>query len=132
VNTKPKSIATPSQPPVVKQELRPEKVATPPTTTKPTSQLGSVSPSIKTQQPPKNAALPLYVVQVFSSPSRDDADEWLQSLREKKVPNGYIVEQPIKGRPWYRVRFGEYTTRQDAEAAALRYGITQPWIARVR
>lgn len=81
------------------------------------------------KDPPKNA---LYVVQVFSSPSRDDADEWLQILRERSVTDGFITEQKLGGEAWYRVRFGQYTTRKDAEAAAQQLGFSNPWIARVR
>lgn len=75
---------------------------------------------------------PAWVVQVFASPSRDDAEEWLQQLREQRVPDGYIVEQKVKGQSWYRVRFGQYATRDEAEQAAMNRGFRQPWIARVR
>lgn len=81
---------------------------------------------------PSASANPLYVIQVFSSPSRDDADEWLQSLLEKNVSNGYITEQKIKGQPWYRVRFGQFSTRESAESEAIRLGFREPWIARIR
>lgn len=83
-----------------------------------------------TPAPSKNQ--PLFVVQVFSSPSRDDADEWLQMLKEKSIADGYITEQQIKGKSWFRVRFGQYGNREDAEAAAIRFGFRQPWIARIR
>lgn len=73
-----------------------------------------------------------YVIQVFSSPSRSDAAEWLQLLREKQVADGRIVEQKIKGESWYRVRFGSFDNRSDAEAQARKLGFRQPWIARVR
>lgn len=81
---------------------------------------------------PSTSGNPLYVIQVFSSPSRDDADEWLQSLLEKNVSNGYITEQKIKGQPWYRVRFGQFSTRESAESEAIRLGFREPWIARIR
>ncbi|MBN9401072.1 MAG: SPOR domain-containing protein ['Candidatus Kapabacteria' thiocyanatum] len=83
-----------------------------------------------TPAPSKNQ--PLFVVQVFSSPSRDDADEWLQMLKEKSISDGYIAEQQIKGKAWFRVRFGQFGNREDAEAAAIRFGFRQPWIARIR
>ncbi len=82
--------------------------------------------------PAASTANALWVVQVFSSPSRDDADEWLQTLREKRVQDGYIVEQTLRGQPWFRVRFGQFPTREGAEAAAVNLGFRQPWIARVR
>lgn len=90
------------------------------------------APQISTSAPPPTKAKPLYVVQVFSSPSKDDAEEWLQSLRDKKVNDGYITEQQIKGQPWYRVRFGQFERKEDAEAAAMNMGFSQPWVARIR
>jgi septal ring-binding cell division protein DamX len=87
-------------------------------------------PAIKTTA--STSGNPLYVIQVFSSPSRDDADEWLQSLLEKNVSNGYITEQKIKGQSWYRVRFGQFATRESAESEAIRLGFREPWIARIR
>lgn len=83
------------------------------------------------QQTTKSSAQ-LFVVQVFSSPSRDDAEEWLQSLRSKNVADAYITEQKIKGESWYRVRFGQFSTRDAAEAEALRLGFREPWVARIR
>lgn len=73
-----------------------------------------------------------YVVQVFSSPSRDDATEWLEVLRKRNISDGYITEQKIRGDSWYRVRFGSFSTRAAAETEATRYGFRQPWIARIR
>ncbi len=87
-------------------------------------------PTTRTQT--ASAKGPAWVVQVFASPSRDDSEEWLQQLREQRVPDGYIVEQKVKGEPWYRVRFGQYSTRIEAEQAAMNLGFRQPWIARVR
>lgn len=89
------------------------------------------APALATTNP-SSSAKAMWVVQVFSSPSRDDADEWLQSLREKNVKDGYIVEQNLRGQPWFRVRFGQFPTREGAEAAAVNLGFRQPWIARVR
>ena len=102
--------------------------------TKP-AELESTSPVAKeptTRTSTASAKGPAWVVQVFASPSRDDAEEWLQQLREQRVPDGYIVEQKVKGQPWYRVRFGQYATRDEAEQAAMNRGFRQPWIARVR
>lgn len=73
-----------------------------------------------------------WVVQVFSSPSRDDAAEWLQSLQRRSISDGYIVEHDVRGTTWYRVRFGQFATREEAETAAMEAGVQQPWIARIR
>jgi len=90
------------------------------------------SKTMTTRKAQTNATEPAWVVQVFASPSRDDAEEWLQQLREQRIPDGYIVEQKVKGQSWYRVRFGQFATRADAEQAATNRGFAQPWIARVR
>ncbi len=87
-------------------------------------------PSMAITPAPKGT--PVYVVQVFASPARDDAEEWMQILRSRNVRDGFISEQRIKGETWYRVRFGQYSKRQDAEHAALKVGVEQPWIARIK
>lgn len=81
---------------------------------------------------PAPKGTPVYVVQVFSSPARDDAEEWMQILRSRNVRDAFISEQRIKGDTWYRVRFGQFAKRQDAENAALKIGVNQPWIARIK
>ena len=89
-----------------------------------TSALMTITPA------PKGA--PVYVVQVFASPDRQDAEEWLRILRARQVQDATITEQRIKGETWYRVRFGQFGKRQDAEHAALKVGVAQPWIARLK
>lgn len=115
------STAQRSKPPIAKQDQPPKADQAKPKT----------SHVLPTTASPTNGKA-VYVVQVFSSPSRDDADEWLQSLRQKNIPGGYITEQKIKGESWYRVRFGEFATRDAAEGEATRLGFREPWIARVR
>lgn len=89
--------------------------------------------SIRTTPPPtQSRGKEMYVVQVFSSPDRDDAQEQLELLRKKNISDGFVVEQKIRGQHWYRVRFGQYSSRDDAEEAAILNGFRSPWIARVR
>jgi cell division septation protein DedD len=107
----------------------PASSATPPPTTTPI--IGPEPTQLATKDAPVTNE-PMYVVQVFSSPSRDDAEEWAEQLRNKNVSEVYIAEQPIKGQMWYRVRFGRFTRREEAEFAALKVGVAQPWIARIR
>lgn len=121
-----KPVVKPTPSPTLSPSPEPMPVAKP--TPKPA--ISKSSATMKTTSAPKGGAL--FVIQVYSSPSRDDADERLQLLRMKNVSDGYITEQQIKGEPWYRVRFGQFTTRQAAEAEAIRLGLQQPWIARIR
>ncbi len=55
-----------------------------------------------------------YTVQIASFPTMDNAKEMEQSLKSKTYP-AYIkaANLPNKG-TWYRVRVGEFTTKQDA------------------
>jgi cell division septation protein DedD len=97
---------------------------------KPESTLAPRSSGIERNPAPIGGAL--YVVQVHSTPSRDDAEEWLETLREKNIRDAFVVAQEIKGQTWYRVRFGAFAKREAAEEAAISLGIAQPWIARIR
>lgn len=73
-----------------------------------------------------------FSVQIYASPSKEDANRWLEKLRAKDVIDAFISEQMIRDVKWYRVRFGKYNTREEARAAALRYGFAQTWIDRVK
>lgn len=74
----------------------------------------------------------IYIVQIYSSRSKEDASAWLNKLISKSVPDAFISEQTIRDKTWYRVRFGKYSTREEAKNAALRYGYAQTWIDRVK
>lgn len=110
--SEPKPEPKPELTPKSKPEPKPARIQSPTTTT--------------------SDAAAVYVVQVFSSPSRQDADEWLKRLESQQVGDAYLTEQELKGQTWYRVRFGRFSSRVEAEAEALRRGFRQPWIARIR
>lgn len=74
----------------------------------------------------------LFIVQIYSSPSREDAESWLGQLKAQQVPNPIITEQEIKGRTWYRVRYGKFETKEAARTSALELGYSQSWIDRVK
>ncbi len=75
---------------------------------------------------------PVFMVQVYSSPSKDDATERLERLKSRNAANISMSEQLIRGKTWYRVRFGSFASRDEAEAAAKQFGLAQCWIDRVR
>lgn len=129
------SSATAAPPTTSEQVTQPTQPTTSTVAPKPSSKAEPTNREVKqptTRIPPATTNGPAWVVQVFASPSRDDAEEWLQQLREQRIPDGYIVEQKVKGQSWYRVRFGQFATRSEAEQAAGNRGFAQPWIARVR
>lgn len=74
----------------------------------------------------------VYTVQVYSSPSKEDALEWIRKLKDKNISDAFISEQMVRDVKWYRVRFGQYESREQARSAALRYGFAQTWIDRVK
>lgn len=75
---------------------------------------------------------PIYVVQVCATPDLDDAHEWVKILRNRRIDDASITEYRRRSTTWYRVRFGSFANRQDAERAAMKVGVTQPWIARLQ
>lgn len=87
--------------------------------------------SLKTSKSASSAGAQ-WVIQVHSSPSVDDADEWLRQLQSRNVGDGRIEPVTQQGKVWYRVRFGRYATREEAELAALQLGYRNAWIDRVR
>ena len=89
------------------------------------------SSSLKTSKSASSAGAQ-WVIQVHSSPSVDDADEWLRQLQSRNVGDGRIEPVTQQGKVWYRVRFGRYATREEAELAALQLGYRNAWIDRVR
>ena len=73
-----------------------------------------------------------WCVQVFASTNADDADEWNDRLRTKNVYDSRIEIVDRQGQTWYRVRFGRYSTRQEAEQSALSMGFRNAWVNRTR
>ena len=64
--------------------------------------------------------------------SKDDADSWLSLLREKDIQTGYISQQKIRDKTWYRVRFGNFSSQEEASSVAMRYGFSQSFIDRIK
>ena len=73
----------------------------------------------------------VYTIQVYSSPSKEDALDWVNKLKSKNI-QAEVSEQMIRDVKWYRVRFGNYSTREEAKAVALRNGFSQTWIDRIK
>lgn len=86
----------------------------------------------KPESPPSASAQGEYVIQVYSSPSADDADEWLQQLRKRSINDGFISSQSVRGQTWYRVRFGKFATRDEADVRASQLGFSNVWVVRVK
>jgi septal ring-binding cell division protein DamX len=74
----------------------------------------------------------LFVVEVYSTPSQTDANEWLNLLKKKKVSDCFITKRLIRDKMIYRVRFGSYETKSEALEASRKLGFTSSWIDRIR
>jgi septal ring-binding cell division protein DamX len=106
---------TPTKKPVSKK-VRPKRVAQKTTPTR------TSRPNVKG----------LFMVQVYSSPSLPDAEQWLRKLQARKVANPLISSQLIQGQTWYRVRFGKFTSQDQANAAARKLGFAKSWVVRLK
>ena len=73
-----------------------------------------------------------WCVQVFASTNPDDADEWNNRLKAKNVDDSRIEMVDRQGQLWYRVRFGRFSTKQEAEQIAQRMGFRNAWVNRAR
>jgi septal ring-binding cell division protein DamX len=73
-----------------------------------------------------------WCVQVFASTSPDDADEWNNRLKAKNIDDSRIEMVDRQGQLWYRVRFGRFSTKQEAEQIAQRMGFRNAWVNRAR
>lgn len=80
----------------------------------------------------KKEIKPLFTIQVYATPSKNEAERWLNKLRSSSANAPVITTQQIRDKTWYRVRFGNFTTRDDAEKAIRNLGYDQCWIDRVR
>jgi septal ring-binding cell division protein DamX len=60
-----------------------------------------------------------YTVQVYSSPSKAEAEKVVQRLSSSGF-DAYVAEGFVKGRTWYRVRVGRFPSSADAQAIAER------------
>lgn len=74
----------------------------------------------------------VYIVQIYATPSKDDAEDWLDKLNNKNIDNAFISTKKVRGKTLYRVRFGNYRSKEEARTAALKYGFAQTWIDRVK
>ena len=73
-----------------------------------------------------------FAVQVMSSISKAEADKALKNLKAKGVSSASITRKSLNGKTWYRVRFGSFEDRKQAQNAAKKVGYSNAWIDRVK
>jgi len=73
-----------------------------------------------------------WTVQVNAFPDEKSAKTWVDRLKNKGY-NAYVAEANAKGKIWYRVRVGQYNTREEAkkveEALKTKENYTKAFIA---
>ena len=74
----------------------------------------------------------LYVVEVFSTPIKEEAEKWLLNLHNQKIYDGVIRTQKIRDNILYKVRFGNYLSYEEAKDAVLKSGIKNARIDRIK
>jgi cell division septation protein DedD len=122
---KPKIVEPSKEPKIIEQPKKEEPIKIIPKIDK-TKDIAKLEKDTNIQN--QNAA---YTIQVYSSPSLEDAQDWVKKLKSYNI-DAYISEQMIRDVKWYRVRFGNFSTREEARSVALRYGFSQTWIDRIK
>ncbi|OGU56461.1 MAG: hypothetical protein A2X64_03360 [Ignavibacteria bacterium GWF2_33_9] len=92
----------------------------------------NTSPNVPSKEQQYASQGPIYTIQVYSTPSLKDAQYWVKRLKDMNITTAYISTHEIRGKTWYRVRFGEFPTNEEAKAAAKRNGFESLWIDRVK
>ncbi|MDC1067870.1 SPOR domain-containing protein [Candidatus Kapabacteria bacterium] len=73
-----------------------------------------------------------FIVQIISTPSYDDALDWLNKLEDRGINNGSISENLVRDKVYYRVRFGTFQTYDEASSALNKSGFDGAWVDRVK
>ncbi|GEM_PF-4687074 len=74
----------------------------------------------------------IYTIQVYATPSLEDAKNWIREIKMRHNIDAYISPQIVRDRQWYRVRFGYFSSMEEATATALKFGFSQSWIDRIQ
>ncbi len=80
----------------------------------------------------KNTSGEEYSVQVLSSISKQEADKALKNLQSKGISSAIVTKKSLNGKTWYRVRFGSFEDRKQAQTAAKKVGYSNSWVDRVK
>jgi len=124
VDSKESKPQTKEAPPAPKPvEKKAEKTPSPEAAPKP-------APPIETTESKENGKG--WTVQVNAFPDEKSAKTWVDRLKNKGY-NAYVAEANAKGKIWYRVRVGQYNTREEAkkveEALKTKENYTKAFIA---
>ncbi len=74
----------------------------------------------------------VYTIQVYATPSKEDADKWIEKLNSKNIKDIIVSTYNKKGVQWYRIRFGKFSSYELALQKAKELGFYQSWIDRIK
>ncbi len=74
----------------------------------------------------------LYVLQVYSALSKEEADVKYDEFKSKGVEKVWVSTYANANVVWYRVRIGDFTTKAAADAKAKELGLSTYWVDKIR
>jgi len=80
----------------------------------------------------KSSKTPEFALKVHSSYSKVDAYSKAEQLRKEGIENVTVTEQKIRDRTIYNVRYGKFSSFNEAEAASKRTTLPSRWIDRTK
>jgi|GEM_PF-6289970 len=80
----------------------------------------------------KTTKTPEYALKVHSSYSKVDAFSKAEQLRKEGIENVTVTEQKIRDRTIYNVRYGKFSSFNEAEAASRKTSLPSRWIDRTK
>ncbi len=126
-----------TQPESPSREAEPSPTPTTPEKSPVTRDQNQTTKPSDTQQAERRQTVPPatagFTLQVTSLNSKREANKALSRLSTSGF-DGYISEGFVKGRKWFRVRVGRYTTLEEARAAAAKMASANEvgiWVARI-
>lgn len=91
----------------------------------------SINDNFKQSTKQDNNQTGLFTVEVYSSSSYEDAKQWMDKLNRRNL-QANIVPLKIRNEIVYKVRFGNFSTFNEASNSAMNYGFTRFYIDRIR
>jgi cell division septation protein DedD len=73
-----------------------------------------------------------FTVQIVSTPSLEDANDWLSKLKSRGINDGHISEKLVRDKIYYRVRFGSFESYDMASTALNKAGFDGSWVDRIK
>lgn len=96
------------------------------------SDINTLKSNNRTMVSSKSTRVPEYALKVHSSYSKVDAYSKAEQLRKEGIENVTVTEQKIRDRTLYNVRYGKFSTFNEAESASQRTTLPSKWIDRTK